>query len=589
MGSEQGTRTRGGLRFFSWLGLLLTLCGGGCLAFNNSSSTRGLTTSGFSVHPTYSSAPNWNDYVKASDTAVPCDGTEAGISSCLHGGERRQAFYSGPASCEGYSAADQLGAFDWECFAASSGLYFRSRGLKDSQGLGQLVTETGWKQNRLLISRSGAPAAETPLEIWWSNPVLPLPDNSSTTAASLAVAGAIYVLGASRASAGYSIEADRIALVILPGARLSQFDAGTNCTAEAGPSRCLVSTGILRSFLWIEGEFEASFYGLNVGTLRHGRIRRISISGGGTALNVDNWLENSRIDQARLQNSGRGLRIDSSIRSELSRLELTGNSDYALRLEDNNNFLLLRDSVIAGDSANAALLYGSNDVTLAGVTFANAVGAFTVISNQRLTATHLLIANAGMIFQAVTGTTLAQVVSSGFNLQLNTDGKFTGNLLLPGGASCSVSGGTNPGLNADCTLAGLSDANRVTGISLAAAFAGPADWRLSAADSVVRNRTGDGAVDNEPFVPGAPCPAEAGGNVVTVDQRARTFLRNAFELQGDGEGNDNGLCESGEACLYAPNFGAYQGEGDYRTRGTCQFQNGTISDVRLFAYPTNGV
>ncbi|MCM2278599.1 MAG: right-handed parallel beta-helix repeat-containing protein [Oligoflexia bacterium] len=588
MAFERAMKAQRDSRLFT-CGLLLALGTGGCVAFNNSSPIRGLTASGFSVQPAYTAAPAWNDYVKASDTTLPCDGTETGVYACLHGGERRQAFYPGPASCEGYSATDLLGAFDWDCQTAAGGLFFRSRGLKDSQGLGQLVTETGWKQNQLLIARDGAPVAETPLEVWWSNPVQVLPDNSTTTTASLNVAGAVYVLGSSRASAGYSVEADRIAVVILPGARLSQFSAGTNCTAEGGPSECLLSTGNLRSFLWIEGEFETSAYGVSLGTLRHGRLRRISVSGGGTALNVDGTLQSSLIDQARLQNSGKGLRIDGSSHSELSRIELTGNSGYALRLEDNNNNLLLRDSVIAGDSASAALLYGSNDVTLAGVTFANTVGAFTLISNQRLTATHLLIANTGMILQAMTGTTLAQIVSSGFSLQSNTDGKFTGNLLLTGSGSCLVTGGTNPGLNADCTLAGMSDANRVTGISLAAAFAGPADWRLAAADSVVRNRTGDGLVDNEPFVPGAPCPTEAGGDVVTVDQRARTFLRNAFELQGDGEGNDNGLCESAEACLYAPNFGAYQGEGDYRARGTCLFQNGTISDVRLFAYPTNGV
>ena len=68
-----------------------------------------------------------------------------------------------------------------------------------------------------------------------------------------------------------------------------------------------------------------------------------------------------------------------------------------------------------------------------------------------------------------------------------------------------------------------------------------------------------------------------------------TFLANAMEIMGDGIGNDNGLCETGESCIYTPNFGAYQGEGDYMAQGTCSFQNGTVSNVKMYAYPTIGI
>ncbi len=39
------------------------------------------------------------------------------------------------------------------------------------------------------------------------------------------------------------------------------------------------------------------------------------------------------------------------------------------------------------------------------------------------------------------------------------------------------------------------------------------------------------------------------------------FLRLATEIIGDLKGNENGLCERGEDCLYRPNFGIYQGRG----------------------------
>ncbi len=42
-----------------------------------------------------------------------------------------------------------------------------------------------------------------------------------------------------------------------------------------------------------------------------------------------------------------------------------------------------------------------------------------------------------------------------------------------------------------------------------------------------------------------------------ADTTSSTFLRNAVEITGNG----NGLCESNETCLYTPNMGAYQGFG----------------------------
>jgi len=40
-----------------------------------------------------------------------------------------------------------------------------------------------------------------------------------------------------------------------------------------------------------------------------------------------------------------------------------------------------------------------------------------------------------------------------------------------------------------------------------------------------------------------------------------TFFTNSFELIGRPQGNGNGLCEAAEACVIAPNVGAYQGHG----------------------------
>jgi len=61
---------------------------------------------------------------------------------------------------------------------------------------------------------------------------------------------------------------------------------------------------------------------------------------------------------------------------------------------------------------------------------------------------------------------------------------------------------------------------------------------------------------------------------------------NASELLFDGTGDDDALCESGEACVYSPNFGAYQGEG--ALTAPCTFLDGTVRGVSMRAYSRNG-
>ena len=111
--------------------------------------------------------------------------------------------------------------------------------------------------------------------------------------------------------------------------------------------------------------------------------------------------------------------------------------------------------------------------------------------------------------------------------------------------------------------------------------------RLQATDTLMRNTTGNGNTQNAAFINGANCPALLHGNQVAVSNSTVpiTYLVNAQEILGTG-GNNNGLCESNESCLYTPNFGAYQGEGNFWSY-SCLFQNGIISNVKIFSYPTN--
>lgn len=64
------------------------------------------------------------------------------------------------------------------------------------------------------------------------------------------------------------------------------------------------------------------------------------------------------------------------------------------------------------------------------------------------------------------------------------------------------------------------------------------------------------------------------------------YLMDAVEVIGDGIGNDNGLCESGETCIVMPNLGAYQGHGSLASAGS--ITTGSVTNVMLEKYSTNG-
>jgi len=124
------------------------------------------------------------------------------------------------------------------------------------------------------------------------------------------------------------------------------------------------------------------------------------------------------------------------------------------------------------------------------------------------------------------------------------------------------------------------------------------DWSLVATDTMLRDsstipssndvltHTWDGTPDTND---NAGCDAIYAGSVWNdIDSACEsTFLRHSFELIGDGSGNDNGLCESNETCLYTPNMGSYQGHGELIQAGSIG-TGGTIENVILMRYESNG-
>lgn len=131
-------------------------------------------------------------------------------------------------------------------------------------------------------------------------------------------------------------------------------------------------------------------------------------------------------------------------------------------------------------------------------------------------------------------------------------------------------------------------ASNITKCNAGAGYCAVWDWSLDSGDSQIRNKTGDGTSSNAAFTPSSPCPAILNGSVITADQQTtvNTFLTHAVELS-DSIGDDDGLCESSETCVYAPNFGVYQGHGAFTS--SCTFSNGTLTGITMLSFPTNGL
>jgi hypothetical protein len=223
------------------------------------------------VQPVYPSSPSWNDYVKNDGedifhgSGAPCDGSELGYFSCLHGGELRQVTLAGETICTALKATDAIGAFVWICREDPSGVTFYSVGFKPGMGLRDLVKVDGWLGNKVSVYRNSTIIARATPTAWWTNRVTRIPTNTdpSSAALPLADAGVVYVGDGQLTTSGYNIQADKVSVVTLKDAYLGyNGNAALNCTAQGamsgdGPERTVLCAGD-RKFLWIEADLRGS-------------------------------------------------------------------------------------------------------------------------------------------------------------------------------------------------------------------------------------------------------------------------------------------------------------------------------------------
>ncbi len=659
-----------------------------------------------SVTALYSAAPNWNDYVKVSDTTVVCDSavTTGGYHTCIHGGERRKVVLTGITSCTGLTATDDLGLFDWICVAPGSGAdaYFMSTRLKDTKGLADLIEPAvgvTFNSNFVTVKDSSNCTRVTTASAadWWTNTIANLTTGGAST--NLSVASQIYTLTGDASNAGYVVTADKVSVVTLGTAILSWNGSGvSNCT---GGYRAVVCATAARNFLWIEGKFDGGSATrasqlLQFTSLNYSRIYRVrATNSNNLGITLSSASTNNLLWQIKVFNAGLGGAgsmesinlMNTSSYNRLIDIEISNGASAGLQIFGGNNVvqrLSTANMAGAGIYFNAAVATNNIATLVTGLSGnENFGGHLRFVSADRNTALFVTSANQsnyGMRVDANSDmNTFANTLyinnTTGVYLEgdsnrfyrIGASGNTTSNLdnragsdsneflsaLWVGNSStnCAVLGtgnyldgtcayGANPPLTAatsttfDITnalvAAVTSDATNPDGILGSVAYASIDTWTgfdspyrgwgnynvaaFPSSNHRGRCTAGTCQIWDLRFLSGAStlkevngtfsssaCPAAADSSTaanVGVDQNstaANTFLLNAFEIMNDYStstgaliGDDDGLCETGESCIFSPNVGSYQGHGDYTTSGSilCAGGNG-VTNVTLYGYPTN--
>lgn len=487
-------------------------------AGNISSTSDDIIKNSVMIQPYIGTSHSWlkhwqHNRSSGSTSATACDGTESsGATTCTVSGPLLLAITE-DALCSGLSMSDALSVFSWSCAEVNGVAQFTGR-LLPNKGLRDLITFAGttWTNNSVTLlgsSVGGGTHVSTP-SAWWSNTIRVLPDNSvtcttatgftcdtTTHVANLNEEDSIYVLSSSQGTRGYNIAADQIAVVtaatavISPSATLS-----TNCSYTSGESTnvdqsCLFSAGS-QKFLWLEINAHGLSttvipnYILTLLNTRSSTIWNSSLASGKNVLNLRN-TEDVFVHGSKLSNATQGanLLLESSSNIRFNQILATNSSGHSISII--NSTQTAWNQIISSNAANsyAALsVAGSTYNSFIGVTAGNSTtGILEQFGAYNLFQT-LLISNTGSYgIRALnnsydTWANLFAFSNTGTQVSLSNtiNNSFLGIVSgTTGGAlSCSVSGGTTPGLTesaSTCTASGDSNFTAINNPSTVGAFA----------------------------------------------------------------------------------------------------------------------
>ena len=454
---------------------------------------------------------NWNDYVAGNDwktaTDAACNFTD---TACLHGGELRVVVATGQTSCSGLTAADDLGAFKWECDASTNPVRLVSTGLADGKNMSDLIdfVNPGFKANKVTVYSNGSSWNSTSSSTWWTNPVA-----INNSGGDLITPSTIYLVTSDPAAA-ITFWADKIALVIEPGVTITGPNSGLN-----------VITTQNYAHLWLEGNIDASTdsYGIALDA-RFSMLRNVEVNNGGSGgLILTSAVNNTLTGVKANNNTGTGIIINNGVNNTLKDVMASNNSVNGVSLGGTNNIIKsmrannnggigvnlnlasnnsLTD-VTANNNGTGVYLLSSSNNTLAEVTASDNSAGVNLSNSMNNVIMNLTASNNsgnGVTLYPASNNTLAGVTASNNNLGVflrtasynsfsdmtlsnNATGvylytasnnTFTGLLKIGGNVTnCIVIGGTLPGLvTGTCAANGSSDAINDNTITLANSFVG---------------------------------------------------------------------------------------------------------------------
>jgi hypothetical protein len=307
---------------------------------------------------------DWNDYIEGSEIASATDtACTAGGLACLHGGELRVVAATGKASCAGLTASDALAAFDWECDGSTNPVRLVSTGLADGANLSDLIDfgTAAFKANQLTVFENGVAWGVSASTVWWSNPLAI--DNDGGT---LATASTIYLVTGNPA-ASYTIGADRVGLVIQPGATLS--GPGTS-PAVISLNNSLNDFG----YFWLEGAIDGSVHdhAVILTQARFSTLRNVSTSNGDTGIELSGGTRNRLVRVAASNHLINGILLSNNFNnSSLSDLSARNNDVCGVALDTAFNNTLtsvtVADNGIAGSESGGVCLNHAFNNRLSGV------------------------------------------------------------------------------------------------------------------------------------------------------------------------------------------------------------------------------
>ena len=486
---------------------LVVACGGGDGGSGGSAPapTSPVDPSLSTVEPLYSSAANWNDYIRNDGAALfnatntACDGTETGnYSVCLHGGEMRSVTVNEVTSCTGVSAVDSLGIFNWRCDESVSPIRMISFGLKDDKNLSDLLdfTTPAFVENQVTVTLADGSTLATDPSVWWTNPV-----EIDNDGGDLISEGTIYV-ATINPTVPYSIITDKVAFIVQPGIDL---------TAPTGTYVVYVQAN---NFNWFEGNIveDGAETGLGIVSSHFSHFRNINIIGdritsGGlddSTLLIDSSNSN-RLYKVAVANSGQfGIFAHSVNGNIFQNIKAANNEQTGISVQGENNILtdisvfnngnnglsytsgrqIIGNVYAFANNSTGVISYSGDNSFIANSTVSNNQGGIGLFnsdgsgtsSNAAVLKNLLTINNnlgistgnfSGGAFDGSSGLSienlaLIQNSDRGLRFTNSSNNLFAGELLLEipaGSIGCDVMGGVQPGVtNTSCANEGRSDA-----------------------------------------------------------------------------------------------------------------------------------